>query len=68
MLKKGEIRESAMTDGLILLAFLAVIAAALTVRFRRRLGIASTGRTWLVVIAWAFVLGLVLWVASWPSR
>jgi hypothetical protein len=57
-----------MTDGLILLAFLAVIAAALTVRFRRRLGLASTGRTWLVVIAWAFVLGLVLWVASWPSR
>jgi hypothetical protein len=57
-----------MTDGLILLAFLAVLAAVLTVRFRRRLGIASTGRTWLVVIAWAFVLGLVLWVASWPSK
>ena len=57
-----------MTDGFILLAFLAVIAAALTVRFRRKLGLQSTGRTWLVVIAWAFVLGLVLWVASWPSR
>jgi hypothetical protein len=57
-----------MTDGLILLAFLAVLAALLVVRARRKLGLQSTGRIWLLVIAWAFVLGLVLWVASWPSK
>jgi len=57
-----------MTDGLILLAFLAVLAAVFTFRVRRRLGLASTSRTWLMVIVWAFILGLVLWVASWPSK
>lgn len=51
-------------NGLILLTLLAVIAAALTVGFRRKLGIESTGRTWLTVIASAFVIGLVLWVGS----
>jgi hypothetical protein len=53
-----------MADGLILLAFLAVLIAFFTVRVRRRMGIASSSKTWLMVITWAVILGLVLWAAN----
>jgi len=56
-----------MIDGLILLVFIGVLAALLVVRARRRLGLTSTGRTWLLIIVWAVVLGLVLWAAAQPS-
>lgn len=56
-----------MTDGLILLVFIGALVALLIVRARRRLGLTSTGRLWLLVIVWAVILGLVLWAAAQPS-
>jgi hypothetical protein len=53
-----------MLDGFILLAFLGLLIALFVVRVRRRMGIASTAKTWLVVVTWAIVLGLVLWAAN----
>jgi hypothetical protein len=55
-----------MTDGLILLGFLGVLAALFTVRVRRRMGLASTARTWLMVITGFVLIGLTLWAASHP--
>jgi hypothetical protein len=57
-----------MTDGLILLVFLGVLAAVLVVRTRRKMGLGSSGRIWMLVIVWAVILGLILWVASYPSH
>jgi glucan phosphoethanolaminetransferase (alkaline phosphatase superfamily) len=56
-----------MIDGLILLVFIGILVALLVVRARRRLGLASTGRMWMLIIVWAVVLGLVLWAAAQPS-
>lgn len=56
-----------MADGLILLAFIAILVALFTVRTRRRMGIASNARTWYMVIVGAILVGLVLWLASWPQ-
>jgi hypothetical protein len=53
-----------MADGLILLAFLALIAAIFTVRVRRRMGLGSTAKTWTTVITGFILVGLVLWAAS----
>jgi hypothetical protein len=53
-----------MVDGLILLAFLGILIAIFVVRVRRRMGIASTAKTWLVIVVWAIALGLVLWASS----
>jgi uncharacterized membrane protein YeaQ/YmgE (transglycosylase-associated protein family) len=56
-----------MIDGLILLVFLGILGALLVVRARRRLGLASSGRLWLLIILWAVILGLVLYAAAQPS-
>jgi protein-S-isoprenylcysteine O-methyltransferase Ste14 len=56
-----------MADGLILLAFIAILIALFTVRMRRRMGIASNARTWYMVIIGVILVGLVLWLASWPQ-
>ncbi len=53
-----------MAEGLILLGFLAILVAWFAVRARRRLGLASTGRTWLMVITGCVLAGLALWAAS----
>jgi len=53
-----------MADGLILLAFIAILGALFTVRMRRRMGIASSARTWYMVITGVILVGLVLWVAT----
>jgi hypothetical protein len=53
-----------MTDGLILLAFLAVIFAVLVVRFRRRMGLGSTAKTWSTVITGFILIALALYAAS----
>jgi hypothetical protein len=53
-----------MTQGLILLAFLAVLVALFVVRMRRRIGLGSTGKTWLVLIAGFAIIVLGLWGAS----
>jgi hypothetical protein len=51
-----------MDPGLILLGFLALLVAFGWSRFRRRLGMGTTGgRTWLIVMA-VFIVGvLALW-------
>ena len=56
-----------MTDGLILLGFLGVLAALLTVRIRRRMGVGSTTKMWLTVITGCVILGLALWAAGTAS-
>lgn len=53
-----------MAEGLILLGFLAVLVATFTVRARRRLGLASTGKTWAVVMAVFAAVVLGLWASS----
>jgi glucan phosphoethanolaminetransferase (alkaline phosphatase superfamily) len=57
-----------MTDGLILLVFLGVLIAFLIVRARRRLGVASTGRTWLMIIIACVLVGLVLWASATQGK
>jgi hypothetical protein len=53
-----------MTQGLILLGFLAVLFAIFITRVRRRMGMGSSGRTLLAVTAGFVVLVLALWAAS----
>jgi hypothetical protein len=53
-----------MAQGLILLVFIGILLALFTVRVRRRMGIASNAKTWLMVITWAIVLGLALWASA----
>jgi hypothetical protein len=53
-----------MTTGLILLAFLAVLAAVFLTRMRRRLGLGVTGGTWAVIIAVFAIVVLGLWASS----
>jgi NO-binding membrane sensor protein with MHYT domain len=53
-----------MTDGLILLAFLGVLAAFFTVRVRRRMGIASNVKTWYTIIIGVVLVGLTIWAAQ----
>jgi hypothetical protein len=57
-----------MTDGLILLGFLAALAAVVVARTRRRLGFSVTSRVIALTII-AFVIAvLVLWATSRTSR
>ena len=53
-----------MTDGLILLAFLGVLIAFFTVRVRKKMGIASSSKTWTAVIVGVILVGLTIWAAS----
>ncbi len=53
-----------MAEGLILLGFLAVLVATFTVRARRRIGLASTGRTWAAIIGVFVVVVLGLWASA----
>ena len=54
-----------MTAGLILLVFLALLVAFGWSRFRRRLGMGTTGgRTWLIVMAVVIVGVLAMWAYS----
>jgi uncharacterized membrane protein len=53
-----------VAEGLILLGFLAVLVATFTVRARRRLGLASTGKTWAAVIGVFVVVVLGLWASA----
>jgi len=61
---KRELRETAMTQGLILLGFLGVLVALFTVRMRRRMGLSSTTGTWVTVIVGCIVVGLALWASA----
>jgi hypothetical protein len=62
--RRGLRAAISMTQGLILLGFLGVLVALLTVRVRRRMGLTSTTKTWLTVIIGFVLVGLTLWAAS----
>jgi len=53
-----------MTTGLILLVFLALLVAFGWARFRRRLGMSTSGRAWLTVMVIVVLGVLALWVSS----
>jgi predicted PurR-regulated permease PerM len=57
-------REAEVTQGLILLALIAAFFALLTTRVRRRLGLSSSGRTWMVAMVVVIVIVLALWNGS----
>jgi len=53
-----------MTTGLILLVFLALLVAFGWARFRRRLGMSTSGRAWLAVMVIVVLGTLALWAYS----
>jgi len=53
-----------VTDGLILLGFLAVLAALVVARIRRRIGLAMTGGIFLATMAAFAIAVLALWATS----
>jgi hypothetical protein len=65
MLVVGErFTEAAMTNGLILLGFLAILVAFAATRVRRRMGMNVTGKTWAVIMAGFILIMLAVWVGS----
>ncbi len=57
-----------MTDGLILLGFLATLVAVVVIRTRRRLGLRVTSRVIALTISVFVIAVLILWAASRASR
>ncbi|HTP16542.1 MAG TPA: hypothetical protein VMK13_11980 [Streptosporangiaceae bacterium] len=53
-----------MSQGLVLLGFLAVLVALLAMRLRRRMGLPVTGKMLLTVMAGFVLAALTLWAAS----
>lgn len=53
-----------MTDGLILLGFLAVLFAIGLARGRKRLGIGNTGRAFAMAICGFAIVVLILWATQ----
>jgi hypothetical protein len=53
-----------MTTGLILLVFIALLVAFGWARFRRRLGMSTSGRAWLTVMVIVVLGVLALWASS----
>jgi hypothetical protein len=62
--RKRRVREAKVTNGLYLLLFIAVLVALGLGRFRRRLGIGVTWRTYIVTVLAFCVVGLALWAYS----
>jgi len=56
--------EAAMTDGLILLGFIALIFAILVAMGRKRLGIRATGRTFAMTVCGFAIAILILWATQ----
>jgi hypothetical protein len=56
--------EVAVTDGLILLGFLALLFAILVARGRRRLGMGVSGRTFAVAACGFAIAVLILWATQ----
>jgi hypothetical protein len=53
-----------VAEGLILLGFLAVLVTLFIVRARRRLGLASTSKTWAVIVAVFVIFVLGMWASA----
>lgn len=58
------IGEAEVDPGLILLGLLALLVAFGWARFRRRLGLSTSGRAWLTVMAVVILGVLLLWASS----
>jgi len=56
--------EVAVTDGLILLGFLALLFAILLVRGRRRIGVGVRGRTFALAFCGFAIAVLILWATQ----
>jgi threonine/homoserine/homoserine lactone efflux protein len=63
----GRPGEVTLATGLVLLAFIGILVAWVFARARRRLGLAMTGQTWLVIVAAVVLLGLAMWALSTRS-
>ena len=53
-----------MSQGIVLLVFIALIVAYVVARTRRRMGLLVTGRTWLVIVAGVVIGALALWASQ----
>ncbi|HEV2373643.1 MAG TPA: hypothetical protein VGS19_15900 [Streptosporangiaceae bacterium] len=53
-----------MTEGLILLGFIAVLIAFGMQRFRRRMGLPTPGAVWATIIAVVVLVVLAMWAYS----
>jgi hypothetical protein len=53
-----------MSQGIILLLFVALIVAYVVTRTRRRMGLLVTGKTWIVIVACVAIGVLALWASQ----
>jgi hypothetical protein len=53
-----------MSQGIILLLFLALIVAYVVARTRRRMGLLVTGKTWIVIMVCVVIGVLALWASQ----
>ncbi len=53
-----------MSQGMVLLLFIALIVAYVVTRTRRRMGMLVTGKTWLVIVACVVIGVLALWASQ----
>ena len=53
-----------MSQGVVLLLFVALIVAYVATRTRRRMGLLVTGKTWLVIVTCVVVGVLALWATQ----
>jgi len=53
-----------VTDGLILLGFLAILFAIAVIRGRRRMGVGSTGRVFTIAACGFAIAVLILWATQ----
>ncbi|MGO8957387.1 MAG: hypothetical protein ACLQFR_08485 [Streptosporangiaceae bacterium] len=53
-----------MSQGIVLLVFIALIVAYVVARTRRRMGLLVTGKTWLVIMAGVVIGVLALWASQ----
>ena len=53
-----------MSQGIILLLFVALIVAYVVTRTRRRMGLLVTAKTWIVVMTGFVIVVLALWAAT----
>jgi hypothetical protein len=56
--------STATTNGLILLAFIAIVVALIVARVRRRIGFAVTGRALAVTVSGFVIVVLILWATG----
>lgn len=53
-----------MSQGIILLLFVALIVAYVVTRTRRRMGLLVTGKTWIVIVTCVVIGVLALWAGQ----